>query len=474
MNGIHHSTQRAETVVSASGKRLPLPSESGAFVVNLCSSTTPVALVEPQDAALKKFRFFVSRRREDGRERFRLHMGYFDTQQDAEQLLELVREIYPGAWAGLAPGRKALERVTATQTVVLPVIATTGITATDATTEIPHLGTDKLGSSAVLPALSLQLDVVPSGSLMAAPVAELCEKIAATQSLDSVRAAIAALEDGAQAPVLSENTLRIDPPALSEREALGLLESPPPAALSREATAAYAVQLRWSSQPIGISELPPLAIFDAYTLYRAKGRHEGRAWHALRLGFFHDLVSANQVASYIQPEFADVSVVPVTAAERGSANDAVAAMPTVATAATAATVPTAATVATRSTAAQEFSLIDDGPQQPPETNKLEWMLTTAEPAKVVAEDVAASAGPAAKPPAKPAVKPVSTLRRPPANLEETLDVLGAGNLKLDTARGELLDASGVRRMRHAADSKPPVRSTLSRLFDRLAERIVGR
>ena len=76
------------------------------FVINLCGSTTPVALTPPDHAGLKRFTFFVSRRREEGRERFRLHMGYFDSQEDAEQLLDIVREIYPGAWAGLAPGQR--------------------------------------------------------------------------------------------------------------------------------------------------------------------------------------------------------------------------------------------------------------------------------------------------------------------------------------------------------------------------------
>ena len=68
-----------------------------AFVINLCSSTSPVALAPPDHAGLKRFSFFVSRRREESRERFRLHMGYFDTQEEAEKLLDIVREIYPGA-----------------------------------------------------------------------------------------------------------------------------------------------------------------------------------------------------------------------------------------------------------------------------------------------------------------------------------------------------------------------------------------
>ena len=79
---------------------------TGGFVINLTSSTTPMALSQPKDPTLAQYVFFVSRRREDGRERFRLHMGYFETQQAAEEMLQIVREIYPQAWAGEAPGKK--------------------------------------------------------------------------------------------------------------------------------------------------------------------------------------------------------------------------------------------------------------------------------------------------------------------------------------------------------------------------------
>jgi hypothetical protein len=86
---------------------------AGQFVLNLCSSTTPMALAQTDLPELKRFTFFVSRRFEEGRERFRLHMGYFATLAEAEEWLSVVREIYPGAWAGETPGRKLRERATA-------------------------------------------------------------------------------------------------------------------------------------------------------------------------------------------------------------------------------------------------------------------------------------------------------------------------------------------------------------------------
>jgi hypothetical protein len=88
----------------------PAGEEAASFVLNLCSSTTPMALAQSELPELKRFTFFVSRRFEEGRERFRLHMGFFASQAEAEEWLGLVRDIYPGAWAGEAPGKKLRAR----------------------------------------------------------------------------------------------------------------------------------------------------------------------------------------------------------------------------------------------------------------------------------------------------------------------------------------------------------------------------
>ncbi|MFM1885647.1 MAG: hypothetical protein RL026_804 [Pseudomonadota bacterium] len=82
---------------------VPLGPGPTLFVINLAASATPVTLSQPQDPALRRYTFFVSRRREDGRERFRLHMGYFHDPAHAEDLLPTIRDIYPTAWVGPAP-----------------------------------------------------------------------------------------------------------------------------------------------------------------------------------------------------------------------------------------------------------------------------------------------------------------------------------------------------------------------------------
>src|ERR1700681_2488419 len=183
-------------------------------------------------AGLKRFSFFVSRRREESRERFRLHMGYFETQEEAEKLLDIVREIYPGAWAGLAPGQRL--RAAAAQSVAAPAptsaaevapaqlepsldatpaaadaadaatSADTGADVSDAATTAAAAATTaaiagdtvsvSIKESALLDAAALALVPdegrrIPEGQILKAEI------VAAARSLNDVRAAIASLDD---------------------------------------------------------------------------------------------------------------------------------------------------------------------------------------------------------------------------------------------------------------------------------------
>jgi hypothetical protein len=65
------------------------------------------------DAQLRHLEVFSSRSREEGRERFRLHLGYFDDLPAAERILDRVREWYPSAWAVPAERHAALARLPA-------------------------------------------------------------------------------------------------------------------------------------------------------------------------------------------------------------------------------------------------------------------------------------------------------------------------------------------------------------------------
>ena len=75
----------------------------GLYVINLDSSTLPMPLDVPFRHELIGFTVFRSRALENGRERFFLHLGYFESVWRAEDALTVVRKHYPAAWISVAP-----------------------------------------------------------------------------------------------------------------------------------------------------------------------------------------------------------------------------------------------------------------------------------------------------------------------------------------------------------------------------------
>src|ERR1700704_3112687 len=73
------------------------------YVINLDSSSMPMSLDVPFRHDLVGFTVFRSRSFEHGRERFRLHLGYFESAKRAEDALSLVRKYYPAALITAAP-----------------------------------------------------------------------------------------------------------------------------------------------------------------------------------------------------------------------------------------------------------------------------------------------------------------------------------------------------------------------------------
>jgi len=545
------------------GSFLPTPasatSGSPRFVVNLCASTTPVGLVQPTHAGLKRFTFFVSRRLEEGRERFRLHMGYFETQEEAEKILDLVRDVYPAAWAGVAPGIKlrsrgladapatpapradaaqaaAVQQAAAAAPAVEaaaaaaaaagpapppPPMAASGRAISAAVPQIPPalapapvapLESVPAAAPVVAPVVApVKLELVPDSPRATAAPAETAapshaDSGAAAQSLDNIRATIDSLDDeeppaipaAARAEPLDAPAVlrvlesaapasppRVVPTLSSARAPAPSSGQPAAAATPRRAVAApragaatppqsepalFAVQLLWSVQSIDMKQVPQLAIFSAYTLYGAEGNRDGRRWYGLRLGFFTDAVSAKQVAQYVRSEFNSVSVVPVSQRERERAG-----------AATAKPMPA---VANTKPAGVELNFIEDV-QTDTATSGSRPALQDGEAAAAgdggagnnararaaaaVGMTSRATPGKRAKLRVAQGMKPAP--KRPtdgrPLSLEETLEVLGAGQLQIDDGRAALLSDSAVR------ERKPEPRSgsRFGRLINRLAERL---
>ncbi len=552
---------------------------AGPFVLNLCSSTTPMALAQTELPELKRFTFFVSRRFEEGRERFRLHMGYFATLAEAEEWLGVVREIYPGAWAGEAPGRKLRERAVAAAAVQAqhtagphlapapvrpaaaprppappinvpvvhaappaprpaPPVAKPAVATVAAAAARPAArpaaarpapapqpaarpavatppGRAMLQAKSPPPAKPAPAKAPPAPAARRVPVPPAARPAAgvpaaiasaAAQALrakpafedSNVREVLKALGDASatgetrlmRAPPVPRAAAPApvaDNPSLSDTQVLKMLETrrPEGAEAAAEAAAAaevshgsipllkpddtgtrralkeavtsnapvsFAVQLQWSVQPPELDRVPPLAIFSAYTLYTVEGSREGRKWYGLRLGFFSDAISAKQVAYYVRSEFTSVAVVPVSPQEKAHATDQdmkAAAM-------------LAAPAAPRRDE-EEFKLIDEPPPA---------MAPAAAPAKPAARPqpkvaVGRTVRQVPGTPRRAAGKLPARAKSGPQTLEETLEILGAGQLTMDQGTGETLNESGVRHLRVEVQKNSP----FSKLLERLSERM---
>jgi hypothetical protein len=76
---------------------------TGLYVINLDFSSIAMSVDVPFRHELVGFTVFRSRSYEQGRERFRLHLGYFESEQRAADALTVVRKHYPDAWISAAP-----------------------------------------------------------------------------------------------------------------------------------------------------------------------------------------------------------------------------------------------------------------------------------------------------------------------------------------------------------------------------------
>jgi hypothetical protein len=101
---------------------------TGRFMLTLCELAAPVSIRPPQSPQLKAYTFFTSAARgPDGNERLYLHMGYFETLDDAEQWARIARERYPQAFASLAAaGPPQVSADSLSDTQVLKILETRG------------------------------------------------------------------------------------------------------------------------------------------------------------------------------------------------------------------------------------------------------------------------------------------------------------------------------------------------------------
>src|ERR1700761_9807587 len=74
----------------------------GPFVINLSSSTASIGLPTLNLAGAEAAHAYEIRRTEEGRVRYRLRLGPFESEDVADLILAMVREIYPSALTATA------------------------------------------------------------------------------------------------------------------------------------------------------------------------------------------------------------------------------------------------------------------------------------------------------------------------------------------------------------------------------------
>ncbi len=519
-----------------------------AFVINLCSSTTPMALTKPKDPALEQFKFFVSRRREDGRERFRMHMGYFPSLAAAEEWLPVVREVYPSAWAGEAPGRK-LKNAAPVEASAPPLPKPAAEVPVQAA-PVPPQNVPTLQAAPPLavvapakPVAAPVATVPPARVVEPAPIARKTEVAPEVRKADvpAVARTVAAPPAASKpvtVPAPAKPAPAPQPAAAANKPAAAKPATPTPAApppqkqsnireviaqldelsdtgtlrvlegraanqtadaadeviklvkpddtqtmraikadVQRKAPVYFAVQLEWSVQPIDMKKVPPLAIFNAYTLYTTEGNKDGRRWYGLRLGFFSDAISAKQVAYYVRSDFAAVAVVPVSSMERERANGGNAAQTTARAAngaaeagSSVAPIMTAPPPSARKSGSESgiFKLLEDDTPKPIELDVIgETSPRKAKPASDAAPKTGSNGGTTKSRAGTRLPAQQAKAKASPKKLDETLEILGADDLEFDAGKGELV--TGADSTRHLRDDKRT--SKFSSLLDRIASKL---
>jgi hypothetical protein len=361
----------------------PLPEKTrlggpGPFVINLSASSAPIDVPAKGVAGCSHAYVYQVHRIEDRRPRYRLRLGPFAREDDADTELLKVRDIYPSALTATAdaddlriiaalqvkapasasptakPAVPTLVEAVAKQleTPVAPIPVKAVTTQVEAPMELTLVEevTRQVETPVVRPSVAAVVKQVvtqavrPSVAAVAKPVekpvmraaAKLAEKPAA-----KVVAPMSATPKPAAAKQVSPAMVTaVAPAALTPQQKLPVrapvplqAEQPSQRAINLESTQTvralteleleddqtscwFAIQLSLAEEPFDPETLPNLDIFSVYRLYSVAGIDKGRIVHALRLGFFTEQIAAGAVASYLAAFYDNPAIKRVSAAER--------------------------------------------------------------------------------------------------------------------------------------------------------------
>ena len=361
----------------------PLPERTrlggqGPFVINLSASSAPVAVPAKGIAECQFAQVYQVQRTEDGRVRYRLRLGPFSTEDEADAALKKVRDDYPSALTATAdaddlraiaslqakaPASAKLAAVkppsSATPTAIVPTVQSveqkiaygtpapvpTLSQAVPTTPKVRVLPTTLAPSAPTSERMIPVRAAAPSQTVAARPSGAATPSVASAvpvlspQQKAAARAPAAALAPAAM-PAPEPSVVRA-PMSVATSAPVHVPSAPKPRlteqfgkrvpdlettqtvrALTQlelendQASRWFAIQLSLAEEAFDPETVPNLDIFRVYSLYSVAGIDQGRIVHALRLGFFSEQSAAGAVASYLTTFYEKPSIKRVSSAER--------------------------------------------------------------------------------------------------------------------------------------------------------------
>jgi hypothetical protein len=334
----------------------PLPETArlggpGPFVINLSASSAPVSPPAKGIAGCHAHVYQVQRM-EDRRPRYRLRLGPFANEDEADTFLKKAREIYPGALTATADAEDmrviaALRakanantpqapagkpRASPQAVAVMPATSRPPVAATPAA---PKPAAPAMLAAPPKPAAPAK----PAPAMLAAPAKPVTPAKPVAPAIPTVKLTsrvsgpvpIPTLSTQVPIPRQAEQRGKRPPsapipvlrPAAEPDKRVPNLESTQTVRALTEleleddnASRWFVIQLSQAEEPFDPDTVPNHDIFSVYRLYSVAGIDQGRIVHALRLGFFTEEIAAGAVASYLTAFYDKPTIKRVSAAER--------------------------------------------------------------------------------------------------------------------------------------------------------------
>ncbi|MGD0491662.1 MAG: SPOR domain-containing protein [Steroidobacteraceae bacterium] len=328
---------------------------SGPFVINLSASSAPVSPPAKLFTAAIGAHVYQIQRVEDRRPRYRLRLGPFATEDQADAMLAIVRDVYPSALtataesddlraiAVLKPKSEGAPPAAAPASRPSPGSAMTSIPVLSDSVEMVRRPAP---TSAMAPPVAPRAAVAPAAAVapraVVAPSAAVAPRVVVAPSAAAApRAVVAPSAAAAPRPAVAPSAAAAPRPAVAPRPTAPAVQAavalrradlptaPRPSVESTQTLRAltaselqdsgarwYAIQLSLSGECFDPESLPNLDIFNEYPLYSVAGIDQGRIMHALRLGFFADEGAAAAVAHYLGAFYEKPTVKRISVAER--------------------------------------------------------------------------------------------------------------------------------------------------------------